>query len=175
MDALGPEGVMSIEPNARLRLELVCATTRDLQLVKDLRQVLEEERMSFVPSAELLRDIALCGECIQDEPRSGRAGLCEEHRTRWNLQACMATSASEQNPHDSLTRLAEALLMSPDGGAQLLSALDQQRRALRLVWEAHARGAVQLPESIAATVERAYVAAPRFLSGGSRSAVQHAS
>ena len=46
--------------------------------------------MSFVPSAELLRDIALCAACTQDAPRAGRAGLCDDHRARWNLEACMA-------------------------------------------------------------------------------------
>ena len=78
---------MSLEPNARRRLQLVCATTRDPQLLKDLRQVLEEEAMSFVPSAQLLRAIAMCAVCTQDVPRSGRAGLCDDHRARWNLEA----------------------------------------------------------------------------------------
>ena len=65
---------MSLEPNARRRLKLVCATSRDPELVHDLRQVLEEDQMSFVPSADLLRDIALCAACTQDAPRSGRSG-----------------------------------------------------------------------------------------------------
>jgi len=67
------------------------------------------------------------------------------------------------------------VLTSPDGGVQFLSAFERQRRALRLVLEAHARGAVQLPESIAATVERACTAGPRFLTGGFRPPVQQAS
>jgi hypothetical protein len=159
---------MSIEPNARRRLQLVCETTRDPQLLKDLRQALEESQMSFVPSAELLRDVALCAACTQDAPRRGRAGLCEEHRARWNLEACMANSSTDLEQQESLQRLVQALLTSEDGGAQLLSAFDRQRRALRLVWEAHSRGAVRLPDSIANTVERAFVAAPRFLAGGSR-------
>ena len=165
---------MSIEPNARRRLQLVCATSRDPELVKDLRQVLEEDPMSFVPSAELLRAIALCAACTEDVPRTGRAGLCDDHRTRWNLEACMA-NAPEENDESSLQRLITGVLTSPDGGAQLLSAFDRQRRALRLVLEAHARGAVRLPESIAETVERACAAGPRFLNGASRSAVQQAS
>ena len=40
---------MTLEPNARRRLHLVCATTRDPELMMELRQVLEEESMSFVP------------------------------------------------------------------------------------------------------------------------------
>jgi hypothetical protein len=165
---------MSIEPNARRRLQLVYATTRDPELLKDLRQVLEEDqKMSFVPGADLLRDIALCAACIQDGPRACRAGLCDEHRTRWNIEACMASPADSDDP--SLQRLVQGVLTSPDGGAQLLSAFDRQRRALRLVLEAHVRGAVRLPESIAETVERACTTGPRFLTGGDRTAVQQAS
>jgi hypothetical protein len=54
-------------------------------------------------------------------------------------------------------------------------AFDRQRRALRLVLEAHARGAVRLPDSIADTVERACDSGPRFLTGGPRPAAQQAS
>ena len=165
---------MTIEPNARRRLQLIAATTRDPELLKDLRQVLEEDHtMSFVPSGDLLRDIALCVACIQDSPRAPRAGLCDDHRARWNIEACMADSSANEDP--SLQNLVHGVLTSPDGGAQLLSAFDRQRRALRLVLEAHARGAVRLPESIAQTVERACTAGPRFLTGGELSAVQQAS
>lgn len=83
-----------------------------------------------------------------------------------------STDSTEQ---DSLQRLVRGILASPDGGAQLLSAFDRQRRALRLVWEAHNRGAVRLPESIAASVEKACSTGPRFLAGGTRSKVQQAS
>lgn len=163
-----------LEPNARRRLQLVAATSRDFQLVKDLRQALEEDdTMSFVPSADLLRDIALCAACTQDGSRSGRAGLCDDHRARWNLEACMA-EASDAAQDGSLDRLVHGVLQSPDGGAQLLSAFDRQRRALRLVLEAHARGAVRLPESIARTVERAASSGPRFLNGGVRAAAKQA-
>ena len=165
---------MSIEPNARRRLQLVLATSRDHELVNDLRQVLEEDSMAFVPSAELLRGIAMCAACTQDAPRSGRAGLCDDHRSRWNLEACMA-HASDENADTSLQRLVTGVLATPEGGAELLSVFDRQRRALRLVLEAHARGAVLLPESIAETVERACSAGPRFLTGASRSVVQQAS
>ena len=125
--------------------------------------------MSFVPSAELLRDIAMCASCTQDAPRRGRAGLCDGHRSRWNLEACMANAGTDLDEQEALQRLVQALLTSEDGGAQLLSAFDRQRRALRLVWEAHSRGAVRLPESIANTVERACVSGPRFLAGSGRS------
>ena len=165
---------MSLEPNARRRLHLVYATTRDPDLVKELRQVLEEDPMSFVPSADLLRAIALCAACTQDASRDGRVGLCDDHRERWNLEVCM-NEVSDGDEQVSLQRLVHDVFMSADGGAQLLSAFDRQRRALTLVLEAHSRGAVRLPESIARTVERACASGPRFLPGGSRSAVQQAS
>jgi len=164
-----------LEPNARRRLRLVAATTRDPVIVTELLQALgEDHAMSFVPSAELLREIALCAACTQDVPRTRRAGLCDNHRGRWNLEVCMA-EAAEASAESSLQVLVRDVLTSPDGGAQLLSALDRQRRALRLVLEAHARGAVRLPDSIAQTVERACASGPRFLTGGALSAKQVAS
>jgi hypothetical protein len=159
---------MSLEPRASRRLRLVCATTSDLELINDLRQVLEEDPMSFVPSADLLRDIALCAACTQDSSRTARAGLCDAHRARWNLESCLDQSAESDGEEESLQHLVHGVLTSPDGGAQLLSAFDRQRRALRMVLEAHARGAVRLPESVAASVERACDTGPRFLTGGSR-------
>lgn len=164
---------MSIEPNARRRLRLVCATTRDPDVTTELRKLIEDDPMAFVPSADLLRDIALCASCTQEVPRTARAGLCETHRARWNLEACMA-EASDSADHASLQRLVHGVLSSPDGGAQLLSAFDRQRRALCLVLEAHSRGAVRLPDSIAETVERACSAGPRFLTGGPRFATPSA-
>lgn len=164
---------MSIEPNARRRLQLVCATTRDPELKSELRQVIEEDPMSFVPSAELLREIALCAACTQDVAPTARAGLCEDHRARWNLEACVA-STDDGSDEPSLQRLVTGVLSHPDGGAQFLSAFDRQRRALTLVLEAHARGAVRLPDRLAETVERACATGPRFLTGGPRSATQQA-
>lgn len=154
-----------IEPNARRRLQLIARTSRDAALVRDLRQVLgEDHTMPFVPSAELLRDIALCVACTQDAPRSGRAGLCDDHRARWNLEACTSKTGDAAETW-SIERLVHGVLESPEDGLQLLSAFDRQRRALRLVLEAHARGAVSLPDSIARTVERAATSGPRFLTG----------
>jgi len=83
--------------------------------------------------------------------------------------------ASGEGTDPSLQRLVTGVLASPEGGAELLSAFDRQRRALRLVLEAHARGAVCLPDGVAETVERACAAGPRFLTGASRSTVQQAS
>ena len=164
-----------LEPNARRRLRLVAATSRDPELVNDLLQALGEDRMSFVPSAELLRDIALCAACTQDMSRTRRAGLCDAHRARWNLEMCMAEAEETSCSTSALDHLVQDVLTSPDSGAQLLSAFDRQRRALRLVLEAHARGAVRLPDSIARTVERAATSGPRFLTGsGARPAARAA-
>ena len=101
---------MSLEPNARRRLHLVYATTRDPDLVKELRQVLEEDPMSFVPSADLLRAIALCAACTQDASRDGRVGLCDDHRERWNLEVCM-NEVSDGDEQVSLQRLVHDVFM----------------------------------------------------------------
>jgi hypothetical protein len=166
---------MSLEPNARRRMQLVYATTRDPQLRKDLRTVLEDQQMSFAPSAELLREIAMCAVCTQDAPRRGRAGLCATHRSRWNLESCMADEQRDAENGEALQTLVRRLLASADGGVQLLAAFDRQRRALGMVLEAHSRGAVQLPESVAASVEKAFASAPGFQPSQSRPAVPQAS
>lgn len=48
--------------------------------------------------------------------------------------------------------------------AELLVVLAQQATALKLVWEAHVRGAITLPESLERRVEQARHRVPRFLS-----------
>src|SRR4029078_7712720 len=123
---------MSREPNARRRLLLVCATSRDPHLVNELRQVLEEDPMSFVPSADLLREIAICAACTQHSPPARRAGLCDAHRARWNLEACMA-DVGENADGSSLQRLVHGVLTSPDGGVQLLCVVHRQPGALLTV------------------------------------------
>jgi hypothetical protein len=47
--------------------------------------------------------------------------------------------------------------------AELLVVLAQQATALKLVWEAHVRGALTLPESLERRVEQARQRVPRFL------------
>ena len=130
--------------------------------------------MSFVPSAELLRDIALCAACTQDGPRTGRAGLCDGHRARWNLEACMA-QASDGAEQASLQRLAHGRVVVSRRWRAALVGVRSPAARLRMVMEAHARGAVRLPDSIADTVEKACSSGPRFLTGGQRSAAQPAS
>ena len=110
--------------------------------------------MSFVPSAELLRDIALCAACTQDASAHGTRRVVRRSPRALESRGVHGADVRRRE-QTSLQRLVHGVLTSPDGGAQLLSAFDRQRRALRLVLEAHARGAVRLPESIADTVERA--------------------
>jgi conjugal transfer/entry exclusion protein len=65
-----------------------------------------------------------------------------------------------------LELLLRRALASEDGGTQFLAAYERQARALDAVWEAHRRGAVQLPAAVADKVEQARTTPPRFLSGG---------
>lgn len=64
-----------------------------------------------------------------------------------------------------LETLVRRALSTEDGGTELLAAYERQARALDMVWEAHRRGAVRLPESVAEKVEQARVTPPRFLRG----------
>lgn len=52
--------------------------------------------------------------------------------------------------------------------AELLVVLAQQSAALKLVWEAHTRGAITLPDSLEQRVESVRRRAPRFLSAAAR-------
>ncbi len=65
-----------------------------------------------------------------------------------------------------LESLLRRALESEDGGTQFLAAYERQAKALEAVWEAHRRGAVQLPQSVADKVEAARTTPPRFLQGG---------
>lgn len=158
---------MGFEPNARRRLRLVAATTRNPVLGQELLGALEEETMQQVPSVDLARAIARCPHC--DTLHAGcnsREGLCEAHRARWNLEACMnGESDREAMSEVYLETLVRRALSTEDGGTELLAAYERQARALDMVWEAHRRGAVRLPESVAEKVEQARVTPPRFLRG----------
>lgn len=159
---------MGFEPNARRRLRLVAAATRDPVLAHELVGALEEETMSLVPSVDLARAIARCPHCRSSHAStSSREGLCEVHRARWNLEACMNGVADrEVTPEPQLESLLRRALTSEEGGTQFLAAYERQARALEAVWEAHSRGAVQLPQAVADKVEQARTTRPRFLSGG---------
>jgi hypothetical protein len=124
--------------------------------------------MSQVPSVDLARAIARCPHCRSSHAStSSREGLCEVHRARWNLEAC-TTNVSDREvarePH--LETLLQRALSTEEGGTEFLAAYERQARALEAVWEAHRRGAVQLPQAVADKVEQARTTPPRFLRGG---------
>src|SRR5207244_5481118 len=89
------EGTMGIEPFAQKRLQRVWATTRDPILRRELSATLEELEMPFVPSPELLRQISNCPGCEHQDARVTREGLCETHRSRWNLELCSTGSFTD--------------------------------------------------------------------------------
>ena len=163
---------MGFEPKARRRLWLVVRTTLDPGLRHELEDALEEETMALVPSVDLARAIARCPHCRPTEPpspsdRPSREGLCEVHRGRWNLEACTEVEVDrEALLGDGLESLMRRALASADGGTQFHAAFERQVRALDAVWEAHRRGAVNLPAAVAEKVEDARTRPPRFLGGG---------
>ena len=150
---------MGFEPAAHHRLRRVWATTRDPILRSELSATLEEIEMPFVPSPELLRQIAACSGCVHQDHRTTRDGLCETHRTRWTLEVCSVTSLTDDGDAE-LDQIMRTLLADENHGRQLLGALERQLRALHLVWEAHQIGAVRLPERIAEAVRLARLSAP---------------
>lgn len=158
---------MGFEPNARRRLRLVAAAATDPVLAHELVGALEVDTMSQVPSVDLARAIARCPHCRSSQgSTSCREGLCEVHRARWNLEACTRTEADREVPIENrLESLLRRALESEEGGTQFLAAYQRQARALEAVWEAHRRGAVHLPQSVADKVEQARTTPPRFLRG----------
>ena len=165
---------MGFEPNARRRLRLAAATARDPVLAHELVGALEEDTMAQVPSVDLARAIARCPHCRSSQgTTSCREGLCEVHRARWNLEACMHTDTDrEVMIEHHLESLLRQALESEDGGTQFLAAYERQARALEAVWEAHRRGAVHLPQAVADKVEQARTTPPRFLRGATFDSVR---
>lgn len=157
---------MGFEPNARHRLMLVCRSADDPILREELALALEDRSMSSIPSTELARQIDECPDCHREGvARGGRDGLCSTHRSRWNLEACM-TRQNDDMATGYLERLVRRAIASETSGASVLTALEYQARALDMVWEAHRRGAAQLPPGVADTLERARSAIPEYLLGG---------
>jgi hypothetical protein len=147
---------MGFEPSAaaQKRLRRVWASTRDPLLRSELSATLEEIEMPFVPSPELSRQIDACPGCEHQEKRDSRAGLCEVHRARWNLEVCSADSVAADG-NAELSQIMHTLLADDNHSRKLLGTLERQMRALHLVWEAHQLGAVRLPERIADAVRAA--------------------
>lgn len=157
---------MSLEPNPSARLRLLLATTSDLLLRQDLQLVLQNSPMPFVPSVGLRNSIAGCDTCRSDGTNPvDRATLCAPHRARINVELCADRAVLEEGPVDHLDDLMRRAMASGELGTELLSAFRRQARALDAVWEAYRRGAAQLPDSVAANVERAIVKVPRIIGG----------
>lgn len=83
-----------------------------------------------------------------------------------------ADSDREAMSEGYLESLVRRALTTEDGGTQLLAAYERQARALDMVWEAHRRGAVRLPQAVADKVEQARVAPPRFLQGATLDSIR---
>ena len=145
---------MGFEPRAESRLKRVWSTTRDPLLRQELGTILEDPAMSFAPSSELLQQIRNCAECEHHESRVTRDGLCETHRTRWNLELVSTESLAEDGDA-TLNTIINSVLADENSGRRLLVALERQLRALHLVWDAHQIGAVHLPDQVAEAVRLA--------------------
>lgn len=157
---------MGFEPNAPQRLRLLLESTSDLLLRMELRQVLERSMMNFVPTVGLRNAIAGCDACRSDGVSPiDRDELCAVHRARYNMEMCADRAVLEEGPLEHLDDLMRRAMASGEIGTELLSAFRRQARALDAVWEAYRRGAAQLPDGVAASVERALVKVPRILGG----------
>ena len=115
--------------------------------------------MSFVPSSELTHQIRSCSECEHRERRVTRDGLCETHRSRWNLELVSKQSIADDGDAD-LNKIINSVLADENSGRRLLVALERQLRALHLVWDAHQIGAVRLPDQVAEAVRLARQSSP---------------
>ncbi len=157
---------MGYEPNAPQRLRLLLDSTTDLLLRIELQQVLESSPMPFVPSVGLRNMVAGCDACRSDGIAPiNRDSLCAAHRARFNLEMCADRAALEEGPIEHLDDLMRRAMASGELGTEILAAFRRQARALDAVWEAYRRGAAQLPDGVAANVERALVKVPRILGG----------
>lgn len=157
---------MGIEPNAPQRLRLVLDSTSDLVLRMELQHALESSPMPFAPSVGLRNAIAACDACRSDGiVPIERGTLCAVHRARFNVEVCADRAALQEGPVDHLDELMRRAMASGELGTELLAAFRRQALALDAVWEAYRRGAAQLPDGVAASVERALVKVPRILGG----------
>jgi hypothetical protein len=148
---------MGYEPLAAHRLHRVAANTPDGAVRSTLEPLLMDvpntsydvatrrERASWTPAGAAHR-----GDMLGDGPAACQAEL----------------PLDEPRPAGDLPGLTSEL--SGADLAELLIVLAQQSTTLKLVWEAHARGAITLPDTLAQRVEQARRRAPRFLAPRSR-------
>lgn len=132
----------------------------------ELQQLFESSTMPFVPSVGLRNAIAGCDACRSDGITPiDRASLCGTHRARYNIELCADRAALQEGPAEHLDDLMRRAMASGEVGTELLTAFRRQARALDAVWEAYRRGAADLPDAVAANVQRALVNVPRILGG----------
>ena len=155
---------MGIEPYAATRLRLVQTTTPDPVLRAELAAVLGDAAPAVEPSPALVRAIDACRDCRADARSSGGEGLCAAHRGEWLEQRWRAEEGWAPIGAD-LADVVRGVLGSGCAGAELVAAVRAQAQALRLVAEAHARGAVRLPDALARAVREAQRLTPSFLRG----------
>jgi hypothetical protein len=157
---------MTLEPNASRRLHMMLDSTNDLILRKELHQALLNSPMPFVPSVGLRNSIIGCDACSSDGTSPiDRAELCASHRARMNVELCADRAVLQDGPVDHLDDLMRRAMARGELGTELLAAFRRQARALDSVWEAYRRGAANLPDGVAASVEEALVKVPRILGG----------
>ena len=157
---------MTLEPNASRRLHLMLESTTNLILRKELQQALLNSPMPFVPSVGLRNAIIGCDACSSDGTSPiDRSELCAAHRARMNVELCADRAVLEEGPVEHLDDLMRRAMARGELGTELLAAFRRQARALDAVWEAYRRGAANLPDGVAASVENALVKVPRIISG----------
>ena len=157
---------MGLEPYALQRLHLLSDATSDFFLRNELQQALQSSPMHSAPSVGLRNAIAGCDACGSDGTSPiDRECLCTPHRSRYNLEICADRAALQVGPVEHLDDLMRRAMASDELGTELLAAFRRQARALDAVWEAYRRGAAQLPDGVASSVENALVKVPRILGG----------
>lgn len=157
---------MTLDPNPSRRLHMMLASTNDLILRKELQLALLNSPMPFVPSVGLRNAIIGCEGCSSDGSSPiDRSELCTGHRARLNVELCADRAVLEEGPVDHLDDLMRRAMSRGELGTELLAAFRRQAKALDSVWEAYRRGAANLPDGVAASVEDALVKVPRILSG----------
>ena len=121
---------MGFEPIAAARLRRVWATTSDPLLHQELGTILEDPAMSFAPSSELLQQIRNCTECEHRDLRVTREGLCETHRTKWNLEL-VSNEPRADDGDAALTTIMNSVLADENSSRRLLVTCRRSSRGWR--------------------------------------------
>jgi len=141
---------MCLEPLRSPRLATLArlAAAEPILLVDD--QDIKPTSMTALPSTPLARAVASCPDCHARVTPAGVRALCDRHEAVWRFEQVVGAAAAP---------------MAEDVGRELMDAFRRQASALNMVWEAHLRGAVRLPEEVTELVRAARERAPDFLAG----------